>query len=389
VSNEFSSKISRRAFVSGAGCALTLALGTAPFVQAATNDSSINTANPYTDQYGMPNCTWYCAQCVIDDKGIYIQQKPNAKDWGSFAGNPNAFGFAFSNSYIPASIYPCKNTNPMRGDIAVFPDPVQHWANTDSDGSFTGHVAYCESGLDSQGMFWVSEQNYKDHNTYPNTSPYKRPYPYVRFRQINLAAMRQAEPDATFIRFDHQTSVGPSIQAGMVFTTSRSTTVINNNGNTLAQLGRGWNVVVLSRPTVISSNLSVLCAYPDAHNGYDYASEAQVASRSGPIGYIALSVLAPCTKLRSSAPRGQTNCTWRDWTPDQHSDQIVSTGSSIVLASWDSQLWAWWWGNWNNQGVWSCRWVHANDTSGRLQDNQKNSRPGREIGTYLRDWQAF
>ena len=52
-------------------------------------------------------------------------------------------------------------------------------------------------------------------------------------------------------------------------------------------------------------------------------------------------------------------------------------------------LWAWWWGNWNNQGVWSCRWVHTRDANGSLQDAQGKAWANREVGAYLRDWQAY
>jgi surface antigen len=143
------------------------------------------TANPYTGQFGSPNCTWYAWQRLHDTEHIDLQFNADAGYWITLAEQPNAAWSETANDYVPPQI----NTQPAAGDVAVLP-VASSWANP-------FHVAYVEV-VNGDGTIEVSEQSYGDYSAGTQTQP----YPYVRYKRWNVAAMQQAERNqARFLHF--------------------------------------------------------------------------------------------------------------------------------------------------------------------------------------------
>jgi surface antigen len=146
------------------------------------------TTNPYTGRSASPDCTWYAWQRMHDALGIDMQATADAGGWALLAHRTNEFWWEPGQRYVPAQVNPGLTSSPSPGDVVVFPDAVKRWANP-------SHVAFVEAVEPTR--YYISEQSFQDYAPGPNTQP----YPYVTHRWISLAAMRQAEPRASFIHF--------------------------------------------------------------------------------------------------------------------------------------------------------------------------------------------
>lgn len=144
------------------------------------------TSNPYSANFGPPDCTWYAWQRLHDVEGIDFQFAPAAAGWLTDAPKTNAFWSERTQSYIQIQL----NLTPAAGDIMVLPVPSKY--------AYPAHVAFVETGLDGNGNFQVSEQNSGDTSPGYNTSP----YPWVSHHPQNLQDTQTAEGgQARFIHF--------------------------------------------------------------------------------------------------------------------------------------------------------------------------------------------
>jgi surface antigen len=192
--------------------------------------------NPYSGDYGPPNCTWYAWQRLHDTQHIDLQFSAKAGDWIEYARQPNAAW----NEDISAFVVPEVNTLPAAGDILVLP-VKSRYANP-------YHVAYVEE-VYSNGRFLVSQQSFGDYSPGTNTSP----YPYVRHGTWQLddvqhaeqngarflhfpraaAATQALEDDATVVRADSSVSSGIDQQIDVAVT-------LENTGETTWDDAQGY-----------------------------------------------------------------------------------------------------------------------------------------------------
>lgn len=164
-------------------CGALLAV-VAPAPRLAHADGPI-TSNPYVGPYASPNCTWYAWQRLHDTEHVDLQFSADAGYWITFAEQLNSAWDEVSGAFVQPKI----NTEPAPGDVAVLP-VASTWANP-------FHVAYVES-VNGDGTIEVSEQSYGDYSAGTATQP----YPYVRHKRWDVAAMQQAEQgQARFLHF--------------------------------------------------------------------------------------------------------------------------------------------------------------------------------------------
>lgn len=176
------------------------------------------TSNPYSVNYGPPDCTWYAWQRLHDVEGIDFQFAPAAAGWLTDAPKTNAFWSERTQSYIQVQL----NLTPVAGDIMVLPVPSKY--------AYPAHVAFVEAELDGNGNFQVSEQNSGDTSPGYNTSP----YPWVSHHPQNLQDTQAAEGgQARFIHF-----------SGTNFTpqTLDSAVSLNQSGNLTVQRNQQFSI---------------------------------------------------------------------------------------------------------------------------------------------------
>lgn len=223
-------------------CAVLLGalLGVASLLPARQAHADPITSNPYTGDFGPPNCTWYAWQRLHDTEHVDLQFSADAGYWIDLAAQANSAWDEPSGSYVQAQI----NTTPAAGDLAVLPF-ASSWAHP-------FHVAYVES-VSNDGTIEVSEQSYGDYSAGQSTQP----YPYVRHKTWNLAAMQDAEQGHA--RFLHFTGATPQSVDDFAFvneTTSAATVALNqsvhvaidlmNTGTTTWTLADGYELDEIS-----------------------------------------------------------------------------------------------------------------------------------------------
>lgn len=193
---------------------------------------SVITANPYSAQYGPPNCTWYAWQRLHDVEGIDFQFAPNADQWAIQAAQPQAFWSEHTNSYIQAQI----NATPAPGDIMVLPIASAY--------AHPYHVAYVEAGLDANGNFLVTQQSYGDTNS---SHANAKPYPWVFPSNLNLQAVQAAEQgQARFIHFPSVTVPPQPVDGATTISESANQTVQPNQPFSLSFTERNTGTTMWS-----------------------------------------------------------------------------------------------------------------------------------------------
>jgi surface antigen len=192
---------------------LSLGIG-APSVGAWPHQSHVITTNPYSANYGPPNCTWYAWQRLHDVEGIDFQYAPNADQWAVQATQPQAFWSERTHSYIQAQI----NTTPAAGDIMVLPLASAY--------AHPYHVAFVEAGPDTSGNFLVTQQSYGDTNS---SHANAKPYPWAFPSTLNLQAVQAAEQgQARFIHFPGVTISPQPVDGAAIISQSVNQTVQPN-----------------------------------------------------------------------------------------------------------------------------------------------------------------